>query len=228
MKRQKLLLVGLLGVLVLAAVYSWRQMPRQEQNGAAVATGRSRLRAAANRSPATAQEDPLHLQLELLKTAAPPPFKGAGKDIFGPLYVVKAPPAPKLTPRVAPPPPVPVAVPAAPVRIQPHFTFLGFLQKEKGGKAIFLAEGKDLFIARQGERFGKKREYLLTELTAQRAVVRKADDPRPIVISLQQSRAPGAPSQPAPQLRSLPRQLPLPGAPSGPAGYHSPAQEVSQ
>jgi hypothetical protein len=179
MNRQKLLLIILAGLLVLALVYAFWASPRQ-----------TRVTEAGPRRPAapgpeavakvSAPEDGNRVHLELLarENDASPDFK---RNIFR--FWQPPPPLP-------PPPPPPPAIPggATPVVEEvkaelARFTFLGFLLKD-GVRTIFLSSNEEIFVVKEGDRFGKNRRFLVTELTPAVLTIRQNDDPRLITVPL--------------------------------------------
>jgi len=179
MNRQKLLLTILAGLLVLALVYAFWATPRQ-----------TRVTEAGPRRPAapgpeavakvSAPEDGNRVHLELLarENDASPDFK---RNLFH--FWQPPPPLP-------PPPPPPPAIPegASPaveeVKVElARFTFLGFLLKD-GVRTIFLSSNEEIFVVKEGDRFGKNRRFLVTELTPEVLTIRQNDDPRLITVPL--------------------------------------------
>ena len=83
------------------------------------------------------------LRLDLLKASADVTYKGTGRNIF------KAEPDPPPVPKVIAPafvgPPMPP--PPPPINLK----FYGFASQKGEPKKVFLAEGDDIFIAKQGD-----------------------------------------------------------------------------
>lgn len=184
---QKRLLRILLVVLGIALAYAWWQTPRQEQLPPSAMAGKSSGRAASGKAAAQAETG---VRLDLL-VRDPAPYPGFQRDLFSPLYAVTvAPPAPP-----PPPPPPPPVLPPPPPPIAPtaglasataelaRFTFLGYLQKE-GERTIFLTAADEIFLVKNGDSFGRSKQFQITELTADRLVIRQGEAPQPIVISL--------------------------------------------
>ena len=127
--------------------------PAQAQGPA----GRSRARSrtgppVVGGAPATATLDP-RLQLGLLKQAESTEYKGTGRDIF---RAQAAPPAeipkPVVPPDKAnntppPPPPNPGPPPPPPINLK----FFGFANRPGQPRQVFLSQGDDVFIAREGD-----------------------------------------------------------------------------
>jgi len=185
MNRPRLLLIVLVGLLALAVLYAYWTAPRQRRvaerdwQASAAASGRS----AVARAPSASEKNRIHLELLAREKEAFPGFK---RDIF---RFYQPPPKP-----LPPPPPVAIAPPPPPVLEEPpmtfevqrelaRFTFLGFLRKD-GQKTIFLSSGDDIFVVKKGDRFGKEKSFVITDLTPEKLTIRQDDDPRPIVISL--------------------------------------------
>lgn len=87
------------------------------------------------------------LRLDLLKESEDTKYEGAGRNIFRvfvePPHIVKSPvldqqPVAQGPPPPAPPPPI-------------NLTFYGFATPTGGTKRIFLAQGEDVFIAKEGD-----------------------------------------------------------------------------
>jgi hypothetical protein len=87
------------------------------------------------------------LRTDLLKNSEEALYKGSGRNIFEeqaapPIPVVKHPVVVQNTPQPPPPPPPPPPIP---------LKFYGFANKPGQAKAIFLANGDDIFIGHEGE-----------------------------------------------------------------------------
>jgi len=182
MNRQKVLLMVLVGLLALSLLYALWAAPRQQRTSS---SGRQPPTAAVGRqvaAPVTAVDNRVHLELLARKKEEYPGYK---RDIF---RFYQPPPKPLPPPvKVAPPPPPPVVEPP-PVTLEvqrelARFTFLGFLRKS-GQKTIFLSSGDDIFVVKKGDRFGKEKSFVITDLTPEKLTIRQDEDPRPIVISL--------------------------------------------
>jgi hypothetical protein len=88
------------------------------------------------------------LRLDLLRTSEDTKYEGAGRNIFrvfieqpkpvAPVIVPNQPQVPQGPPPPAPPPPI-------------NLVFYGFATPAGGAKRIFLAQGEDVFIAREGD-----------------------------------------------------------------------------
>lgn len=127
--------------------------PSQAQAPSAPAGNRSRRGRNPSKTelaPATASLDP-RLQLGLLKQAESTQYTGAGRDIFR----AEAAPIPQpVTPVIthkntqpAPPPPPPVNPGPPPINLK----FFGFANRPGEPREAFLAQGDDVFIAREGD-----------------------------------------------------------------------------
>ena len=86
------------------------------------------------------------LRTDLLKNSEEALYKGSGRNIFE--EQVAPPPIPKPIQPVVPPTPV-VVTPPPPPPIP--LKFYGFANKPGQAKAIFLANGDDIFIGHEGE-----------------------------------------------------------------------------
>jgi hypothetical protein len=96
----------------------------------------------------------------------------------------------------------------APAELQKElasFTFLGFLLKD-GVKTIFLSSNNEIFVVKKGDRFGKDKHFLVTELTPEMLTIRQNDDPRSITVPLaeQTPLVPTVQGPPASQIRRTP------------------------
>lgn len=102
-------------------------------------------RAARNKQNPARTLDP-SLRLDLLKLSEDTKYAGTGRNIFR--VFVEPPPKPIVSPVVHPqaqgPPPAP---PPPPIPL----TFYGFATPVGGAKRIFLAQGEDVFIAKEGD-----------------------------------------------------------------------------
>lgn len=86
------------------------------------------------------------LRTDLLKSSEESAYKGTGRNIFEDT----PPPIPQPIKQVVPPPPTPVVQtppPPPPIPLK----FYGFANKPGQAKAIFLANGDDIFIGHEGE-----------------------------------------------------------------------------
>lgn len=211
MNRRKLLLVVLLGALALALAYAFFATPRQQR---VTETGGKRQAKPRSSTPAqkAAPAEDNRLRLELL-TRQEAQFPGFKRDIFRTFSTMPSlPPPPPLPtlPLPTPPPPPVMEAPPIPVEVQQElakFTFLGFLLKD-GTKTIFLASGDEIFLVKRGDRFGNKKEFLVTDLSPERlTIVRQGEDNRPLIVPLVEQ-APLVPAQggaPAAPARSYAR-----------------------
>lgn len=218
MSRKKLLLYILLGVSLLAAGRAVLSVTRTRETPAAPPPPRS-----ADGAPAKAPSAPPAgeegVRLDLLNREREP-FRGTRHDLFAPLFQEKKPAPRTAMPALPPPPPLP-PLPAAPAPPPPppppvpgwtaqqelaRFTYLGFLEK-KGAKTIFLSAGDEIFVVKQGDRFGRNRQFQVAQLTPDRLVVRQGEDPRPITIPLVEQ----APLSPSGEMRSPSEGMRSPG-----------------
>jgi hypothetical protein len=227
MNRRKLILAVLVGLFVLALVYAFWATPRQQRVAETATERRSQRRpASASRVEVAPPDDGTRVRLDLLSREEGT-FPGYRRDIFNyprvaPPKVVKAPVAPP-----PPPPSEPVAaveeaplVPPAVQKALARFTFLGFLLKE-GEKTVFLSSEGEIFVVKKGERFGREKEFYVTDVSAERLTIRQGDDPRAITIPLVEQ----APLVPA----ASPQAVPPVGrrSPFGHGAGVGPAEEPS-
>lgn len=186
MKRKRLLLWILLGILGLSLTYCYWAFPRQRrisQAGPAPVVGGQGANRGPVRQPAAVAED-TRLHLELLKGAEGGSIPGYKRNIFG--SVEPPPPPPPPAPKVAAPPAGPPTPPPVATPVQQelaHFNFLGYLEKD-GKKTVFLSRDQNLFLVHQGSRFGARQEFTVTELTPEKLVIQTDNDSRQIVVPL--------------------------------------------
>jgi len=158
--KTKTIVASVLLVLALVMLYRWISGAGQEGFPSAPAT---RTPVAANTTtpmPHPAQSsvgakpvaksqllaqtlDPT-LRFDLLKTSEDVTYKGAGRDIFRsqaePPKVAKIPEPVQSAMPAAPPPPPPI-----------NLKFYGFAGRKDGYKRIFLSQGEDIFVAKEGD-----------------------------------------------------------------------------
>lgn len=179
MNRQRLLLTGLAGALVLSIVYAYWAMPRQEAAPPRSA-GPAAKGAAAPKKPAVSKTQPAsgRLHLELLNVA-PQPLPVTGRDIFrfrGGWAPVAAVPELVAPPTVAPPPPPPP--PPTPEQLLRQalagYKVLGYLDKG-GARSVFLADDREVYVVKAGKSFGTGNRFIVTEIAATELVIATAD-----------------------------------------------------
>ncbi|PLX83102.1 MAG: hypothetical protein C0617_12760 [Desulfuromonas sp.] len=196
MNRQKLLLLILLGGLVVALIYAFWQTPRTQRVAVGARGGEPALQGGVGNDAA----EKYRVRLELLERneGRTPEVR---RNLFGPLYVVKAPPPPPPPPPVKKLPPPPPAQPKAlpkpkpPVKKLPplaSFSYLGFMELREG-KVVFLASGDEVFAVKSGEPFGEDGKFSVVDLTEETLRISQGDDPRLISVSLaEKASSPGA------------------------------------
>src|SRR5262249_24767993 len=87
------------------------------------------------------------LRYDWLKASEDTEYKGSGRNIFHPEIVV-----PKVVARHVTPPPPPAPVPQGPPPPPPiPLKFFGFASKPGEPKQVFLSQGEDVFVAREGQ-----------------------------------------------------------------------------
>jgi len=86
------------------------------------------------------------LRLDLLKLSQQIPYAGTGRNIFRDEAELPK-PAKKVTTAPPPPPPNPGPPPPPPINLK----FFGFASRAGQNKQIFLADGDDTFIAKEGD-----------------------------------------------------------------------------
>ncbi len=206
MNRQKLVLAALLAILGLAVWYAYWASPRQER--VARATGSAaKVKPTRDVSPELTPTDKRRVRLEILERGMDA-FSEPTRDIFRltpPRPTAAAPKPVVTTPQPVPPtpvfPPIQMPSPAALQGSSVRFNVLGFLKKENQQKTVFLALDNDIFIVKEGDRFGKNKEFEAEEITDEKLVVRQGDGNFPITVPLGDKKAP-------PPISSSPMALP--------------------
>jgi hypothetical protein len=191
MNRQRLLLAILAVVLVLSLVYAFWAAPRQEQAPARRAAPSAKpvareaqpaVKSGKVAGPKAAAKDKAasgHLHLDLLEGDSQP-FPGSGRDIFR--FNAKWTPVPENTVAevVETPPPPPPPPPPTPEEILSRdltgYKVTGLLEK-RGVRSLFVTDGKDILVIKAGDRFGPRKRFLASEVTATELVVSEADAP---------------------------------------------------
>jgi hypothetical protein len=85
------------------------------------------------------------LRFDLLKSSEAVEYKGSGRDIFR--SQPEPPPIPKPLPADKQPKPVYTPPPPPPINLK----FYGFANSKDGNKRIFLSQGEDIFVAKEGQ-----------------------------------------------------------------------------
>ena len=212
MNKQKLTLLIVLIVLVLAVIWSFFSAPQQKTVSTAksvpdritqekttptvpAAKPANTASKSAGKGLVVAEERTLRLDLlEREQTG----FKGYRRNIFKPVFADEIKLMKQKSAAFKPLPIPPVAVVAQiPVPVQPviqqethqstlsQFTFLGFLKKDNR-KTIFLSKDKEIVLVRKGESFAKR--YEATAITDQALTIRVIDTGEEIVIPLTENR----------------------------------------
>ena len=156
MNRQKVLLLILLVVLVLAATYSFLRMPQQKTVGKLKNIPGGPVEARKSDSSKTSLKK---VNLELLDKPMPR-FTGFNRNIFWlrPVDIFKKLPPPAPPPPPPPPPPSADELLSQAARAElAKFTFLGFLLKDKR-RTVFLAKDKEIFVVKKGDKIANKFE----------------------------------------------------------------------
>ncbi len=160
MSRKHLLLIALLAILALAIGYAFLMTPRQQT----IDPGRADIRQqqSVRGKDQQVSASSARLRLDWLGEE-PTPFPGAQRDIFTfrEKPAVNAPStAPAALPSVTSPAPLPPAATSSAVVPEPlsSFTFLGFLEIA-GDQIVFLSSADEIYLVRQGERFGRDLEF---------------------------------------------------------------------
>ena len=224
MNRKRVVLGALLGVLAISLVYAYLATPRLEKAPPRVTGPRqsppSREALQGEESGPRRRIDFAYLESGVQE------FTGAQRDIFrfGQRRMVQAAPRVPVVDKdvmrpLVLPKPVPVEVMQKSLS---QFTFLGFLEKA-GAKTVFLSSGGNLFLVKQGERFGAGQEFLVEQIDDELLKVRHAGRDGLIEIPLIEQQKlnaavsapvsvsrPGGPARPpvnARALRSQPRTV---------------------
>ncbi len=204
MNRQRAILAVLIAVFACSLVYSFIRMPRQKRVDKL--TYQPGMTAQPVKPVLNKDVDSVRVRLDLLERT-----KGfgptGGKNVFLPLFetgikkssVPLPPPPPPPVKNVAPPPSLQVQAPP-PQTIEPTplqrdlatFTFLGFLKKENR-KTIFLSNGKEIFVVKQGDKIAGK--YDVSALTDEALTITSLQDGGEIVIPLVENRPLAAPKR---------------------------------
>jgi hypothetical protein len=146
-KKKLYAMLGLLAVAVLLLVRFFTSLTPGTTVAASIPNPASGQANAANRGKAT--EPPLDptLRIDLLRNSEGAEYKGSGRNIF---EEYEAPlPQPKQQVVVLPPKPPPPPPPALPPPIP--LKFYGFANKPGQPRSVFLANGDDIFIGREGD-----------------------------------------------------------------------------
>lgn len=197
MNRQRLILLVLAVVFVIASVWSYTALPRQKtiERLTYVPGQRSNTSSPAGvRTSARAMYDSRVLNMALLDKERAE-YNGYRHNIFKPLFADEQKflkqKAAAFKPPVLPPVQPPIVVPATPVAARPetaalaHFTFLGFLKKGNH-KTIFLAKDKDILLVKSGDTIAGR--YVASAITDQALTLQVVDTNDQIVIPLVENR----------------------------------------
>lgn len=224
MNRKRLLLIALLVALALSVGYAYRTMPRQDRVEA------SRVEAHQQKPAPQTKDQPgaakgQRLQFELLGEEAAP-FPGAERDIFNfqEKKMVAAKPSRPVEQPEAAPPPLPPSPPASRQIMQKdlsEFRFLGFLEIADR-QMVFLSSGDEIYVVRQGERFGRDQEFEVKDISENILMVQRRGQMDMERIFLIEKDSPDASiSAPA---RITPPPIPAMGETELPQGMSAPAR----
>jgi len=143
--------------------------------------------------PELTKTDQRRVRLEILERGVDA-FTEPRRDIFRltssrslaavPQPVVTAPPP---APTFAPPP-VQMATPTPGPAVSVRFNVLGTLRKD-GRKTVFLGFENEIFIVKEGDRFGKSKEFEVAEIADEKVIVRQGDRSFPITIPVPEQSA---------------------------------------
>ena len=164
-KKKLLAMVGLFAIAVLLVLRALLSPGTPATTVAASATPNATNQSEAGggsrgRGKVSLPLDPT-LRTDLLKNSEEALYKGSGRNIFEeqaappieqPKRAVVVPPAPQLPAQPPPPPPIPLK-------------FYGFANKPGQAKAIFLANGDDIFIGHEGEIVNRRYKILRIHAT---------------------------------------------------------------
>ncbi|MDT8423487.1 MAG: hypothetical protein RQ724_06915 [Desulfuromonadales bacterium] len=174
-RSQRLMVIAVI-IFILSLVYAWLETPRLEK--APPVLEKKVVRAENKSSAEVARLYAGRLRVDLL-THKTGKYSGIKRDLFtGKVAASAPPPPPPPEPEVvATPAPEPVAdeVSAAPVaevvRTQlAQFTFLGYLKK-KFQKSVFLTAAGEIFIVKQGDRFGDQSRFEVQTITVDKMII---------------------------------------------------------
>ncbi len=113
--------------------------------GPSAAVGPSSGRSAHKGGRLLAQTLDPTLRFDLLKSSEDVEYKGSGRDIFR--SQPEPPPIPPPLPADKQPKPVYTPPPPPPINLK----FYGFANSKDGNKRIFLSQGEDIFVAKEGQ-----------------------------------------------------------------------------
>jgi hypothetical protein len=203
MRRNKLLLMILGVVLLLAIIYAYQTTPVQQHAEMTVSKQPAAHRPAAGQETEPTSEQKLQLELLERNDVVSAAVK---RDIFN-FYVkpvvVKPPPPPK--PVAPPPPPVVRSIPVAmPQVVPPSLKYLGQLEKE-GQQLFFLAQDEEVVVVRIGQRFGKQNQYSIKSYDGEKLLIHQGADLPELRLqvadqgdrAIRQSETQAGPSQPS-------------------------------
>lgn len=225
MTRSRRLMVIAVIIFILSLVYAWLETPRLEK---APPLSDKKVVGAENKSTEeVARPYAGRLRVDLL-THETGEYSGIKRDLFTGKVAASAPPPPPPPPSepevvaTPAPEPVPDEVSAAPVaevvRTQlAQFTFLGYLKK-KFQQSVFLTAAGEIFIVKQGDRFGDQSRFEVQTIAVDKMIISDHVSGSFISVSLVEQ-APLVPDE-------MPSATTLPGA----SRYHpaSAAPPVSQ
>ena len=175
MNRKRVVLGALLGVLAISLVYAYLTTPRLEKAPPRVTSPRQ---SAPSLEALQGEESGPRRRIDFAYLeSGVQEFTGAQRDIFrfGQRRMAQIAPRPPVVEKdvmrpLVLPKPVPVEVMQKSLS---QFTFLGFLEKA-GAKTVFLSSGGNLFLVKQGERFGAGQEFLVEQIDDKLLKVRHA------------------------------------------------------
>lgn len=189
MNRQRLILFILVIIFVIAALWSYKAIPRYKTVDTLTFKPGQQAKAPVTpvNKPAREADDGTRLKMSLLDTETAG-FKGYRRNIFKPVFVDEL----KVFKQKAvafkpPPPPIVITAPVQPVMVQPEtaplaqFTFLGFMKKGLV-KTIFLAKDKDILLVKKGDTIAGR--YEATDISDQALTLTVTDTGDEIVIPL--------------------------------------------
>jgi hypothetical protein len=156
--RTKTILAAVLLIFAAVMLYRWLFPGADEAATATPSTVAPTTVASPSSAPKTSNPRPARrggpllaqtldptLRFDLLKSSEDVAYKGSGRDIFR--SQPEPPPIPKPLPMDTQPTPVYTPPPPPPINLK----FYGFANSKDGNKRIFLSQGEDIFVAKEGQ-----------------------------------------------------------------------------
>lgn len=176
-RSQRLMVIAVI-IFILSLVYAWLETPRLKK--APPVPEKKDVRAENKLTEGVERPYDGRLRVDLL-THKTGKYSGIRRDLFTGKVAASAPPPPPPPPpepevvATLAPEPVPEEVSIAPVaevvRTQlAQFTFLGYLKK-KFQQSVFLTAAGEIFIVKQGDRFGDQSRFEVQTITVDKMII---------------------------------------------------------